>query len=145
MWKNISKHIVAITPRKCIVTVKDRVNDVHPPLHNHKCHQNSAWHLAHNPEVVAVGRGFIVEKDGYDSIVCHFICLDQWGNWFDPTLGVQIIKDGKFYLLETYTSVEQFNSNNCDKELMDTKRSIYNSLTGWRKFTMWLDKGIHSI
>lgn len=128
--KLITKYIKDTLSRNAVIEISDML-DKHPPLHNYKCHQNSAWHLRWNQDVVAVAKGFYENLDG--RLIAHFICLDKWGNWFDPTLPTAYIVDRKFYIVEIYKTTEEFHTYNCDHKLSGMKETMYKCLPWYLK------------
>lgn len=124
VWDKINKAAMNNIPHIAVVTVRESANTYHPPLHNRKCHQNSAWHLEHNKEVIAVARGYCISSSNGGPIV-HFMCMDIWGNWFDPTLSNACFTDDKFYITNIYRTTLELNKDNCNTELKLMKEQAY--------------------
>lgn len=135
LWNQVYETVIDKTPTQSTVILTGSPFVQHPPLVNWRCHHNSAWYLKNNENVVAVAKGFYIDTSGNNPIA-HFVCLDSLGNWFDPTLPLEYIKDKKFYIHTVFKSTEQFNSSNASEHLIQMKYAMYNTLSKYQKLLL---------
>lgn len=117
---------------ECAVAVEDKPLK-HPPLNNYRCHINSAWYLKNNKDVIAVGEGFYLMEG---EPVAHYIILDKYGNWFDPTIPSSYLDGKKFFITRLITATKEHNLSNASSNLMKNKRTLIKCLPWYLRWFM---------
>lgn len=120
--KYIAKYVENI-PVLAVVNVT--ANPDAPALVNYRCHHNTAWHLEHNDNVIAVAEGYYV---AYGHIIAHFVCLQVDGSYMDPTLPPTHLGDKEFHIVKIHTSCSSHGVDNADDNLWRMKIQLRDSL-----------------